>query len=599
MHRLKRLGELIRLFFTQLREEGAKATFARMNGFLRRRLRSKRGRFLPAREELERQRREDVSGWPRVSICTALYNTDAKFLRAFLNSFLYQTDQNSELCLADASDSQHDYVRQMVAGCKTPRIQYIKLDRNGGISANTNAAAKLATGALLALADHDDVLSPNACYELAKAAKSGAQFIYSDEALFSGDWMRPRVGHFKPDFAPYYLENCNYICHLTAFPAARFWAVGGLRPEFDGSQDHDLFFRLTEGLAETAICHIPKVLYYWRVHEGSTSGGVGAKPYVTAAALRAIDEHLARTGVAGHAEQGRFPSTYRVVFDLPAPPPLVSILIPNKDHVDDLGRCLDSIYQKTTYANFEVIVLENNSADEATYRYYEAQQAAHSSLRVVKYAGGFNFSAINNFGRKAARGDFLVLLNNDIEIISENWLEELLQLACQPKVGAVGALLYYPDDTVQHAGVIVGLGGYAGHSHKYARRGHSGYMFRMATVQDLSAVTAALMMVPAAAFDAVGGLDEGFTVAFNDVDFCLRLRRAGYHVLFTPYAEATHCESKSRGLDKKGEAKARFDSERARLKERYGDALLHDPFYSPNLTLDMENFSEAAVLPKY
>lgn len=244
-------------------------------------------------------------------------------------------------------------------------------------------------------------------------------------------------------------------------------------------------------------------------------------------------------------------------------------------------------------------MLENNSADEATFRYYEAQQAAHSSLRVVKYTGGFNFSAINNFGRKAARGDFLVLLNNDIEIISENWLEELLQLACQPKVGAVGALLYYPDDTVQHAGVIVGLGGYAGHSHKYARRGHSGYMFRMATVQDLSAVTAALMMVPAAAFDAVGGLDEGFTVAFNDVDFCLRLRRAGYHVLFTPYAEATHCESKSRGLDKKGEAKVRFDSERARLKERYGDALLHDPFYSPNLTLDMENFSEAAVLPKY
>ena len=596
MHRLKRFKELILLFFTMLREDGFRFTFRKMSGFLRRRLRRKKGRFLPARAELERQRREDVSSWPKISVCTALYNTDPKFLKEFLNSFLYQTDQNSELCLADASDSEHAYVRQIVSACKSARIQYVKLDRNAGISENTNAAARLATGSYLALADHDDILSPNACYELARAAASGAQFIYSDEALFSGDYLRPRVGHFKPDFAPYYLTNCNSICHIAAFPAKLFWQVGGLRPEFDGSQDHDLFFRLTEKTKK--ICHIPKVLYYWRLHEGSTSGGVGAKPYVAEAAKRAIDEHLARKKVKGRAVDGRFPSTYKVEYDLRVKP-LVSILIPNKDHVEDLSRCLESLYGKTTWPKFEVVVIENNSQDEATFRYYEEQQAAHENLKVARYEGAFNFSAINNFGRSQAQGKFLVLLNNDIEIITPDWVEQMLMLAKQPGVGAVGAMLYYPDDTVQHAGVITGLGGYAGHSHKYAKRGHSGYMFRLATVQDLSAVTAAMMMVKASVFDEVGGLDEGFTVAFNDVDFCLRLRGAGYSVLFTPYAEAYHCESKSRGQDKKGEAKERFDGERARLKARYGDALLRDPFYNPSLTLDMEDFSEAAVLPAY
>ena len=596
MHRLKRLWELVKLFFKALQEDGVQYTLHRLVGFLHRRLRSKKGRFLPPRAELERQRREDTSNWPKISICTAIYNTDPVHLKAFLNSFLFQTNQNSELCLADASDSEHADLRQIVADCKSDRIRYLKLDRNGGISENTNAAARLATGSYLALADHDDILSPNACYELAKAAAAGADFIYSDEALFSGDYLRPRVGHFKPDFAPYYLTGCNYICHIAAFPAERFWAVGGLRPEFDGSQDHDLFFRLTEDAKQ--ICHIPRVLYYWRLHEGSTSAGVAAKPYVVEAAKRAIDEHLERIGVRGKAKEGLFPSTYKVDYEIEGSP-LISILIPNKDHIEELSRCLESIRKKTSWKNYEILVIENNSEDPQTFSFYEKQQSEHPDLRVVRYEGGFNFSAINNFGRRSARGEYLVLLNNDIEIISPDWIEQMLMLAQQPKVGAVGAMLYYPDDTIQHAGVITGLGGYAGHSHKYAKRGHSGYMFRLATVQDFSAVTAAMMMVSAAAFDQVGGLDESFAVAFNDVDFCLRLRRAGYHVLFTPYAEAYHCESKSRGLDKKGTAKARFEGEQARLKERYGDALLHDPFYNPNLTLDMENFSEAAVLPKY
>ena len=596
MQRLKRFKELVLLFFKMLREDGVGFTLRRAAGFARRRLRSKKGRFLPPRAELERERREDTTGWPRISICTALYNTDPRFLKEFLASFLAQSYENCELCLADASDSDHAYVRQIVADCRSDRIRYQKLDRNAGISENTNAAARLATGEYLALADHDDILSPNACYELAKAASEGADFIYSDEALFSGDYLRPRTGHFKPDYSPYYLRGCNYICHITAFLAERFWQVGGLRAEFDGSQDHDLFFRLTEISKE--IRHIPRVLYYWRVHGGSTSGGVAAKPYVTAAAKRAIDAHLERVGVAGKARDGLFPSTYRVDYEITGTP-LVSILIPNMDHVEDLRRCLESIYAKTTWPRFEVLIIENNSTQPETFRFYETQQAAHENLRVVRYEGGFNFSAINNFGRHAAQGDYLVLLNNDIEIITPDWIEQMLMLAQQPDVGAVGAMLYYPDDTIQHAGVITGLGGYAGHSHKYAKRGHSGYLFRLSTVQEFSAVTAAMLMISTADYDRINGLDEEFTVAFNDVDFCLRLRRAGLHNLFTPFAEAYHCESKSRGLDKHGSAKERFEGEQARLKARYGDTLLHDPFYNPNLTLDMEDFSEAAVLPKY
>ena len=596
MQQLKRFRELFRLFFKMVREDGLGFTLRRAAGFARRRLRSKKGRFLPPRAELERERREDTAGWPKISICTALYNTNPQYLREFLASFLAQSYENCELCLADASDSDHSDVRQIVADCRSDRIRYQRLDRNAGISENTNAAAKMATGSYLALADHDDILSPNACYELAKAAAEGADFIYSDEALFGGDYLRPRAGHFKPDYSVYDLRGCNYICHIAAFPAERFWQVGGLRAEFDGSQDHDLFFRLTETAKK--IRHIPRVLYYWRVHEGSTSGGVGAKPYVTAAAKRAIDAHLARVGVAGHAEDGLFPSTYRVDYEI-AGEPLVSILIPNMDHVEELRHCLESVYAKTSWKRFEVVVIENNSTQPETFRFYEEQQVAHENLKVVRYEGGFNFSAINNFGRRSAGGDYLVLLNNDIEIISPDWIEQMLMLAQQPEVGAVGAMLYYPDNTIQHAGVITGLGGYAGHSHKYAKRGHSGYMFRLATVQEFSAVTAAMLMIRTEHYDLVNGLDESFAVAFNDVDFCLRLRRAGLHNLFTPFAEAYHCESKSRGLDLQGAAKERFEGEQARLKERYGDALLQDPFYNPNLTLDMENFAEAAVLPKY
>ncbi len=599
--KIKRLRELLAYGWGYLRQEGFARTWKRGVGFLRRRMKSKRGRYLPTRQVLAAQRTfcatDAVKDWPKISVLVPLFNTPDKYLTELVESLLGQTYPNWELCLADASTTEAARVAETLKKWNDPRIVTKRIE-NKDIAANTNAAAAMATGSWLALLDHDDVLSPNAMYEVAKAAaEQSCPFIYSDEALFVSDITRPTAGHFKPDFAPDYLRSCNYICHLAAFTKELYDAVGGERSECSGSQDHDLFLRLSERTG--GAYHIPKVLYYWRVSATSTAGGVQAKPYVEAAAIRAIDEHLQRTGLAGHTEKGLYPSTYHVVYDLPDPAPLVSVLIPNKDHTEDLEKCLSSIYSLTDYPNYEVVVIENNSTDPATFAYYEGAQKRYANLRVIRWEGPFNYPAINNFGRKAAQGEYILLLNNDVEVLTAGWMREMTVLAAQPGVGGVGALLYYPDNTVQHAGVIVGLGGFAGHSHKYARRGASGYMFRQATVNNLSAVTAACLMVSAAVYDEMNGLDESFAVAYNDVDFCLRIRQAGYRILFTPYAELYHYESKSRGLDLSGAAKERFESEQNRLQERFGrENLIRDPFYNRNLTLDTEDFNETAVFAR-
>ncbi len=610
--RIKRMKELFGYAVQLLREEGLFTMIKRGWGFVRRRLFGKKARYLPKAKVLEAQRRayqhsaENHLPIPLISICVPLYNTPETFLRELLDSVLNQTSGCWQLCLADASDDRHENVQRIVEkyrkgknGQPDERILYTKVE-NKGISANTNAAAALATGEYLALADHDDVLAPHAVYMMQQAIRTTeADFLYSDEALFKKSIQRPTVGHFKPDYAPDYLLCCNYICHLAVFRRSLFGQVGGERPEFDGSQDHDLFLRLLEQVPPEKICHVPHVLYYWRVHAASTSGGVEAKPYVAQAAKKALAEHLERTGQQGTVTDGLFPSTYRVVWQLNEEP-LVSILIPSKDHTEDLEKCLASIYGKTEYKNFEVIVIENNSTDPQTFDYYRQLPERYDRCQVVYYKGegGFNFSAINNFGRKAAKGDYLLLLNNDVEVITPEWLTELVRQASRPGAAACGAMLYYPDDTIQHAGIITGLGGYAGHSHKYHKRGGSGYMFRMATVQDFSAVTAACLLVRASVYDDLGGLDEGYAVAFNDVDFCLRIREKGWRILWSPYAQLYHYESKSRGLDEKDQQKkARFSSEQQRLTDRFGRTeLISDPYYNPSLTLDREDFSESADL---
>ncbi len=605
--KLKRMRELARYAVTVTKEQGAGPMLQRTAGFVRRRFFGKKARYLPAGAVLEAQRAEAKNdpALPRISVLTPLYNTPEPYLRAFLDSFVRQTSPCGQLCLADASDDAHAYVGEIVReyAAKGAAIVCVKTE-NAGISANTNAAARLADGEYLALADHDDVLAPHALYTMQKtilrlrAAGKDPAFLYSDEALFEKDIRRPKVGHFKPDYAPDYLLCCNYICHFAVFRRSLFEALGGERPACDGSQDHDLFLRLLEQTG-TAY-HVPQVLYYWRVYAASTSGGVAAKPYVALAAKKALTDHLARTGGRAQVEDGLFPSTYRVKWEIEGEPK-VSILIPNKDHADDLEQCLSSLYARTSWRNFEVVVMENNSTDARTFAYYETAKTKYKNIQIVKYEGGFNFSAINNFGRRYASGEYLLLLNNDIEVPagSGDWLTELLRQCARPGGAAVcGAMLLYPDGTIQHAGIITGLGGYAGHSHKYHKYGGSGYLFRLATVQDFSAVTGACLLVKAAVYDAVGGLDEAFSVAFNDVDFCLRVRDAGYRIAWTPYAVLTHYESKSRGLDEKDPVKAaRFAGEQARLYAVHGrENILADPYYNPSLTKDREDFSESADL---
>lgn len=605
--KLKRLRELARYTVTVTKEQGFGAMLRRGAGFVRRRCFGRRARYLPAAKVLAAQRAaaQNDASLPLISVLTPLYNTPEPYLRAFLDSFAGQTSPRGELCLADASDDAHAYVGRIAEEYRARGVPvvYRKIE-NAGIAANTNAAAALAHGEYLALADHDDILAPHALYTMQKeilrlsAAGRQSDFLYSDEALFTKDIRRPTVGHFKPDYAPDYFLSCNYICHLAVFRRSLYEAVGGERTECDGSQDHDLFLRLLEHTG--TAWHVPQVLYYWRVHAASTSGGVGAKPYVAEAAKKALREHLARIGAQAEVEDGLFPSTYRVRWAIEGTP-LVSILIPNKDHTGDLEKCLSSLYARTDWPNFEVIVIENNSTEPETFSYYETAKTKYKNIQIVKYEGGFNFSAINNFGRRAAKGEYLLLLNNDIEVPagSEAWLTELLR-PCAHADGAsiCGAMLLYPDGTIQHAGIITGLGGYAGHSHKYRPYGGSGYLFRLATVQDFSAVTGACLLVKASVYDALGGLDEAFTVAFNDVDFCLRAREAGYRIAWTPYAVLTHWESRSRGIDEKDRTKAaRFAGEQARLYAVHGrENILADPYYNPSLTKDREDFSESADL---
>ena len=600
--RLKRARELAGYAVQLTKDEGLGTMLARGAGFVRRRCFGKKARYLPAKKVLEAQRAEmagknfENCQLSTISVLTPLYNTPEVFLRQFLDSFVNQTAPNGELCLADASDAAHssvgDIVREYQA--KYQHIVYKKIE-NKGIAANTNAAAELASGEYLALADHDDILAPHAMYTMGRAIRQLREagepdgFLYSDEALFTKKIEKPLVAHFKPDYAPDYLLCCNYICHLAVFRRELFEQVGGERPECDGSQDHDLFLRLIEQVGGAA--HVPQVLYYWRVHAGSTSGGTDAKPYVAAAAKKALADHLARTGRTGRVEDGIFPSTYRVKWDIEGDPK-VSILIPSKDHIDDLEKCLHSIWSKTEWDNFEVIVIENNSTDPATFAYYETLPNRFADCRVVYYKGAFNFSAINNFGATFAEGEHLLLLNNDIEVLSSDFLRELLSYSQRPDVGAVGAKLYYPDDTIQHAGVLMGINGSAGHSHKSYPRTAVGDMYRLVTTQNYMAVTGACLMTKASLYRAFGGLDEEkFAVAYNDVDYCLKLWQKGLLNVYTPRAEAYHYESKSRGLDTLSENAKRYEREKANFYAKYQQYIdNYDPYYNPHFNNLFENF---------
>ncbi len=621
----------------------------------------------------------------KISILVPLWNNQREFQIEMLDSVMNQTYRGWELCLADGSDEAHSYLGDICrayAEKSEGRIVYRHLEKNDGIAGNTNACLQMATGEYIGLLDQDDLLHPSVLYEYVKAInEQNADYLYCDETTFrSGDINHMLTMHFKPDYAPDNLRANNYICHFSVFSRKLLDGNELFRKKFDGSQDHDMILRLTDNAEK--IVHIPRLMYYWRSHPGSTASNIEAKPYAIEAAKGAVAEHLRKHGYEHFKIESTraFETIFRIRYQIIGTPK-ISIVIANKDHVEDLRRCVTSILNKSTYDNYEIIIVENNSTSEETAEYYsrllgyEYGQAAKASapgfvpaagkgigalapgfvpaagkgiealapgfvpaagkgieastpgsvqsagkesgisatartavqtpengilrsedgkIAIVTYRGSFNYSAINNLGAKHASGQYILLLNNDTEVITVNWMEELLMYAQREDVGAVGAKLYYADKTIQHAGVVIGLGAHrtAGHVHYKQHRQNLGYMGRLCYAQDMSAVTGACLMVKKRLYEAVGGLDEGFAVSLNDVDFCLKLRETGLLNVFTPFAELYHYESASRGLDTDGERAQRYNRESEAFREKWKTALeAGDPYFNPNFSLDRSDFS--------
>ncbi|MFI2812267.1 glycosyltransferase [Microbulbifer sp. JSM ZJ756] len=533
---------------------------------------------------------------PLISIVVPVYNCPSGLLRACLDSVMAQSYPNWQLCIADDASTNPQVAQTLNYYVKQDkRIRWVKREENGHICAASNSALSLAEGDYVALLDHDDSLLEHALWEVATAIQDNpsADIFYSDEDFIDMEGKRFSP-HYKSDWNPALLLSHNYITHLAVFRRELLDQVGGFREGagVEGAQDYDLLLRCTEHTEAGRIVHIPRVLYHWRAHEGSTALGPQEKSYTSLAGQRALQDHLARKGIKAEVRETEDDNLYRVDYHLEGEP-LVSLLIPTRDALDVVGPCVESILARSSYHNFEVMILDNGSVESETLEWFEHITAADSRIRVLRYDAPFNYSAINNFGAAHARGEILGLVNNDVEVITPGWIEELVSLAQRPENGCIGALLYYPDDTVQHAGVILGLGGYAAHSHRGSPRGSPGYFNRLKVRQNLSAVTGACLFVRKAVYDQVGGLDEAYTVAYNDVDFCLRVQEAGYLNVFTPVAELYHHESKTRGQEDTPEKIARFDQEKARLADRWGALLRRDPFYNPNLTHAREDFSLA------
>lgn len=531
---------------------------------------------------------------PLISVVIPTYNPDIAHLSAAIESVLNQVHDRLELCIADDA-STNPQVRETILSFaqKDPRIKYLFREQNGHISAASNSALTLATGEFVALLDQDDLLAD---YALAAVAKALAEYpeaglIYSDEDKIN-DSGRRFDPHFKPDWNATLLRSQNYICHLTVIRRSLIKEVGGFRAGFEGSQDHDLVLRCTERLREDQIIHVPLVLYHWRVHEGSTAQNLDSKPYAQINGCKAIQEHLDRLGIPGTAElDGPF---YRVRHEPPQPLPRVSIILLTRDRPELLRTCVQSVLSKTDYSNLEVIIVDNGTIDAEALQLL-AQFERDPRVTLLRDPSPFNFSALNNRAVQHATGAFLCLLNNDIEVLHDSWLQELVSVGAQAGVGAVGARLFYPNGKIQHAGVILGIGGVAGHPFKHQSRDDFHYMARPKLMQELTAVTAACLLTPRHVYNQLGGLDEtNLTVAFNDVDYCLRVREAGHRVIYNPYAEFVHHESVSRGREDTPEKKERFRGEVLYMKGRWETWLDCDKAYNPNLTLRGENFAIAS-----
>lgn len=538
-----------------------------------------------SRQELFAQRKTKFSYAPKFSVVVPLYHTPAKFLKDLVRSMMYQSYANWELCLVNASpDDVHLTSLLENWAMRDKRIRVIRLEKNLGIAQNTNAGIAASTGEFIAFLDHDDFLEPDAlfCYADALNKDKTIDVFYSDEDKtdeYAAHYFYP---HFKSDFNIDLLHANNYMCHFLAVRKSLVDTVGGLNEKFDGAQDYDFVLRLTENTKK--IYHCPRILYHWRCSNQSTAANQGNKMYAIHAGKAALNAHYKRIGWNARAQEGAVDGWYQTKFTLKEEP-LVSILIPNKDHTDDLDVCLNSFFERADYQNYEFIIIENNSVLPETFAYYEKIEKEHDNVKVVYWEAGFNYSAINNFGFKFAKGDYIMLLNNDVELITPDIFQSMLGFCMRPEVGIVGAKLLYNDHTVQHAGVLVGAGGLADHVFKGIHEDDPGYMGRAISSQDVSAVTAACLLVKRSVYEEVGGLEDEFQVAFNDVDFCLKVRKAGYLIVYDADVKLFHYESKSRGMEDTTERFIRFGNEMMLLNSKW-DILstFVDPYYNPNFS---------------
>ena len=523
-----------------------------------------------------------------ISVVMPTYNTAEFHLRQAIESVLAQSYPQWELCIADDA-SPDTRIQQLLKEYRQrdSRIKVIFRSANGHISAASNSALVLATGEYVAFVDHDDMLAPHALLLIIEAINQNpsAQILYSDEDKIDeqGNHSAP---YFKPDWNPDLFFSQNYVAHLSVYHRKLLLHIGGFRTGVEGSQDQDLLLRCLPYLKQGEIVHVPAVLYHWRMTNGSVALDPGEKSYTTEAGIKALRDFFSAQGRADiKVEAGAVPNTYRTRYPISKPEPLVSLLVPTRDMLEVLEPCIRSILEKTTYQNYEVLILDNGSIKSATLDYFDQVQAADSRVRVIPYHYPFNYSAINNYGVQHARGELIGLINNDVEIISPEWLTEMVSHALRPEIGCVGAKLYYANNTIQHAGVILGIGGVANHAYRNFPRGDHGYFARLSVVQNYSAVTAACLLVRKSIYEEVGGLEEEYLkVAFNDIDFCLKVREAGYRNLWTPYAELYHYESMSRGSEDTLEKQARFQREAEFMLRRWGNTLTSDPNHNSNLT---------------
>jgi O-antigen biosynthesis protein len=544
----------------------------------------------PSDEQALRAAAAALAYAPRISVLMPTYDTPERYLRAALDSVRAQLYPHWELCVADDASTE-PHVRAVLEEYRAAdeRVKVVYRAANGHIAQASNSALALATGEFVALLDHDDVLAPDALFQVALLLNRvpDTDFVYSDEDKID-DLERRSEPYFKPDWSPDSFLARMYTGHLAAFRRALVDQVGGFRAGFEGSQDYDLVLRVTERTQR--IEHIPRVLYHWRIHPESAAANPDSKRYAYEAGRRALEEALVRRGEPGRVEELPEAGSYVVRYAIRAPEK-VSVIIPSRDHGEDVERALRSIFARATYPDFEVVIVDNGSTDPASLATFARWAADEPRVRVLRHDVPFNFAAINNYAVAHTTGTYLLFLNNDTEVVTADWMEAMVEQAQRPSIGAVGAKLLYPDDTIQHAGVVTGIGGVAGHSHKYADASTGGYFNMLRTVNNYSAVTGACMMVRREVFERVGGFDEQLAIAFNDVDFCLKARRLGLYNVYLAHVVLYHYESKSRGAEDTPAKRARFEGERLLMLQRWHTSEAGDPHYSPHLSVTAEDYS--------